>query len=184
MADVRSLWAARSPSGDTRSCSPLDCFFYKNTVGGIHVARVSLRSHCVFPGMLRCFGQADCLRVPNCGNHVDRGFASVVVCSPTPGLAVFDPSNSVWTRVEDAAAPFKHVVVFPCMELQQLMAHCSGCDDASSLPIAACVHRVDKADVPRLSFNYELRSPLGVDVDDLFPLCTPAAAASITAAPT
>lgn len=122
------------------------------------------------------FLQPEVASVLNCDVHIDRGYMSAVVCSTVPGLRVLDSATGVWIPVSLSVffhplcyiAPIRltngqvelmleahsHVIVFPCFELQELLGK------GSSSVLHACVHRVDKADKPRLSFNYELREPV------------------------
>jgi hypothetical protein len=60
-------------AGTASASSPLDFFLYNNDAANVDV--------------------------PNCAEHIDRGWASCVVCSSTPGLEVLDLASGAWVQV-------------------------------------------------------------------------------------
>eukprot|EP00743_Colponemidia_sp_Colp-15_P011561 GILK01012932.1.p1 GENE.GILK01012932.1~~GILK01012932.1.p1 ORF type:complete len:286 (+),score=29.60 GILK01012932.1:121-858(+) len=84
----------------------------------------------------------------NCFEHIDPGFMTIVPCSSTAGLSIFDSQTGIWQALEHWLAPHEHFIVFNGKMLQ-------GISD-NIYPSAA--HRVDKAATRRISMVYELRS--------------------------
>jgi len=117
----------------SQSLSPFDYFYYYNdSAAAAHV---------------------------NCHEHVDPGILTAVPCAATPGLELALPAGgdgaAVWWPAEARAALggdadlriYQDVVVFANATLATLTG--------GQLP--AVVHRVSKADRPRLSLVYERR---------------------------
>jgi isopenicillin N synthase-like dioxygenase len=106
--------------------SPFDLFYYNNTTAA--------------------------LNVPNCSEHIDPGYLTVVPCAEVQGLSIMDQESYEWIPVEKFLKPRREAVIFPGNVLQRL----------SKFAILAGIHRVDKQPgVPRLSLVYELRPKAG-----------------------
>lgn len=112
----------------------------------------------------------------NCDPHVDRGYMHVVVSS-VPGLEVFDVADGRWKdpvrtysgpaescdtasnpsisskRAKGDTPNFPHAVLLVNSALHRLSLSSS-----STVELPACIHRVVKHDVARLSMSLELRS--------------------------
>lgn len=135
---VASLLGGSTGEGLVSNCA-LDIFFYPND--DVHASGV-----------------------PNCTEHVDRGFLSAVVVSPVPGLELWDGERGEFRAVNDIwphALPWRDVVVFVNDELERMAAD-SRWSARSRLPgLVACTHAVRKAAAPRLSISYELRPGFG-----------------------
>lgn len=71
---------------------------------------------------------------------------TVIPCTHTPGLQVFDLMAKEWISVEANATPYQHIFVLLGMEMQNI-----------SPELVGALHRVAKNDRPRLSLVYEWR---------------------------
>jgi len=88
--------------------------------------------------------------IPNCTAHVDRGYLHAIVASKVDGLQLFHPHRCTWETPRERwgreLTPHLHVIVLANAELARIDRR-----------YRACVHRVARAQQPRLSISYEIR---------------------------
>lgn len=123
------------------------------------------------------FNQPGC-STENCGEHVDRGFFSLILCSDVAGLQVRDASTLAWHTPEETLEPYKHAVLINNKSLEvwstllRLLAEMvmlilmssrrpqllTETLSGAAFAYSACIHRVKRAEgCERISVSYELR---------------------------